>query len=198
VLVEPTSIPRELVHPRFVATPLTRLTAPLDHASYVASPEVIRVHSDGRWPVEGFTLEAAAEQAARHEADHEAGRAFTYVVLAPGRNEARGCVYVNPLRRYLETVGAPPALLDTTPAASAMVTFWVRQDLQATDLTGVVVAAVNVWLLADWPLVSHLFRVLPAETSSRAALVGAGLRQVRLHLPAEPRPYLWFRPDASG
>ena len=57
MLDETVSIPAGLHHERFVATPLTTDTAALDYASYMASPEVIRVHSDGRWPVEGLTLE---------------------------------------------------------------------------------------------------------------------------------------------
>lgn len=48
------AIPSGLRHARFVATPLTTDNAALDHASYTASPDVIRVHSDGRWPVEDF------------------------------------------------------------------------------------------------------------------------------------------------
>ncbi|MER7475958.1 hypothetical protein, partial [Micromonospora sp. NPDC000018] len=54
---ETASIPSGLHHERFVATPLTTDTAALDYASYMASPDIIRAHSDGRWPVEGFTLE---------------------------------------------------------------------------------------------------------------------------------------------
>ena len=39
-----------------VAVPLTIDVAALDYASYMASPDVIRIHSDGRWPVDRFTL----------------------------------------------------------------------------------------------------------------------------------------------
>lgn len=42
-------IPTGLHHQRFVATPLTVETAALDYAAYMASPDVIRVHSDGQW-----------------------------------------------------------------------------------------------------------------------------------------------------
>jgi RimJ/RimL family protein N-acetyltransferase len=198
VLAEPASIPGELRHPRFIATPLTETTAALDYASYRASPDVIRVHSDGRWPVEGFTPEAALEQAARHAADHVAGRAFTYVVVAPDRTEAWGCLYLNPLREYLRRVGADRSLLDSTPGSAAMVTFWIRQGREDTDLADVVVATVNAWLLTEWPLESYVFRVLPAERSSRMALERAGLQQVGPVLPGESRPYLWFQPAAPS
>lgn len=57
-----------------------------------------------------------------------------------------------------------------------------------------VVEAVNDWLLTEWPLRLHLFRVLPAERSSCAALDRTNLQRLSLTLPGEPRPYRWYRP----
>ena len=74
-------VPCRLEHPRFAALPLTRDTAALDYAAYMASPEVIRLHSDGRWSVEGFTFADDQELVARHEADHASRRS----------PERRGC-----------------------------------------------------------------------------------------------------------
>lgn len=75
-----------------------------------------------------------------------------------------------------------------------MVTFWLRQDQQDTGLAEAVAGAVNDWLLDDWPLAMHCFRVLPDERSSRFALERLNLRKTRLTLPGEPRPYLWYQP----
>lgn len=194
VLDETASVPTQLRHERFVATPLTAGTAALDHESYMASPDVIRVHSDGRWPIQDFTLEDDLLLVARHEDDHEHRRAFTFVLLEPGGSRALGCLYLNPLRDYLQRVGADPDLVAAWAPTSAMVTFWLRQDEQDTDLADVVVEAVDGWLTREWPIAAHVFRVLPAERSSCAALERAGLRKVELALPGEPRPYLWFRP----
>lgn len=189
-----TPVPSTLPHSLFVATPLTTEVAALDYASYMASPEVIRVHSDGRWPVDGFTLSDDLELVAKHQADHESHRAFTFVLLAPSQTEALGCLYLNPLREYLQHAGAAPELLDAIAPASAMVTFWLRQDQQDTGLAEAVAGAVNDWLLDDWPLAMHCFRVLPDERSSRFALERLNLRETRLTLPGEPRPYLWYQP----
>jgi RimJ/RimL family protein N-acetyltransferase len=194
VIDHDTPVPVELQHHRFLATPLTADVAELDYASYMASPDVIRIHSDGRWPVAGFTLVEDSELVARHRADHEHHRAFTFVLLAPSRAEALGCVYLNPLREYLQRAGAAPELLHTVPSASAMATFWLRQDQQATSLAQDVVRAVNDWLINDWPLRMHLFRVLPAERSSCDALDRVGLREVRITLPGEERLYRWYAP----
>lgn len=186
--------PSRLEHPRFVATPLTVGVAALDYASYMASPDVIREHSDGRWPVDGFTLSDNLELAAKHQADHESHRAVTFVLLAPTQTEALGCLYLNPLWEYLQRAEAGPELLDSVPSTSAMVTFWLRLDQQDTGLAEVVVEAVNDWLLNDWPLATHLFRILPGEGSSRRALERLTLRPIHLDLPGEKRPYLWYGP----
>lgn len=191
-------VPLGLRHERFVAAPLTAATAALDYASYMASPDVIRVHSDGRWPVEGFTFAEDLELVAQHEADHENRRAFAFVLLVPSLTEALGCLYVNPFREYLQRAGADPQLLESTPSASAMVTFWLRQSQQDTGLADVVVEAVNDWLVTEWPLQTHLFRVLPAERSSCAALDRMNnLHRFSLTLPGEPRPYLWYQPVSA-
>lgn len=188
------SIPAGLTHPQFVATPLTTALAPLDHAAYVSSPEVIARHSDGRWPVQGFTVSEDVELIAQHESDHQSNRAFTFSLLDPTESEALGCLYLNPLGAYLRRVGADDALLRELPSPSAMVTFWLRQDQQDGDLAEAVVGVVNDWLVTAWPFENHLFRVLPGERSSRAALEQHGLRRRELELPGEPRPYLWYQP----
>lgn len=187
-------VPSGLKHPKFIATPLTPDVAELDYAAYMASLDVIRVHSDGRWPVDGFTLADDLVLVAKHQADHESHRAFAFVLLAPSKSEALGCLYLNPLREYLSRVQADRHLIDALPPASAIVTFWLRQDQQDTGLAAVVVEAVNDWLLDDWPLAMHLFRVSPHERSSRMALEHLQLHQTHLTLPGEARPYLWYGP----
>jgi hypothetical protein len=99
------SVPSGLVHPAFVAVPLSIANVELDYAAYMASPDVIRVHSDGRWAVDGFTLEDDRNQAAAHHAEHQARRAFTFLLLDPTKSQSLGCVYVNPLRAYLRRAG---------------------------------------------------------------------------------------------
>lgn len=183
-------IPSGLRHSRFVLSPLTAHNAALDHACYLASPDVIRIHSDGRWPTQGFSLSDDLVLVARHEDDHRNGRAFTFLLLTPWENEALGCVYLNPLREYLMRAEAPRQVVDRTPVNTAMVTFWLRQDQQDSGLAEIVVGAVNTWLLDEWPLSAHLFRVLPDEWSSVVALDRLGLQRIHLAHPGDERPYL--------
>lgn len=186
------AVPDELVHPEFVVQQLTADLAELDFESYKASPDVISIHSDGRWPVTGFSLSDELAQVSQHQADHDARRAFTFALLSPNRQKALGCLYVNPLREFLDRAGVAEDTMKCVPPASAMVTFWIRQDKQDSGLADVVVTAVDEWLRCGWPLEFYLFRVLPEEVTSRDALANAGLRPAALSLTHEPRPYLWF------
>jgi hypothetical protein len=193
VLSSGASVPSGLVHPAFVAVPLSPANVQLDFAAYMASPAVIRVHSDGRWPIDGFTLEDDQRQAAAHDAAHQARRAFTFLLLDPSQSQSLGCVYVNPLRDFLRRAGADLETIDSMPEASGMVTFWIREDQQGTGLSYAVAKALSGWLAMDWPLERCLFRILPGERSSRRALERLQLRPVELRLPDEARPYLWFQ-----
>ncbi|MBW6435585.1 hypothetical protein KZ829_17735 [Actinoplanes hulinensis] len=172
----------ELRHDDFHAVPLTTALVELDYAAYMASPDVIRGHSDGRWPVDGFTLEQDLAQLARHEEDHRAGRAHAFALLDPAHAVSLGCLYLNPMRERLR---------DCFPEGAPMVTFWIRQDRE--DLTATVARAVHDWLLTAWPFPAHVFRILPGEHASRVALAGLGLRGRVLSPALEPRPHLWFQ-----
>lgn len=187
-------VPHGLRREAFVATPLTTAHVGLDYGAYVASPEVIRAHSAGRWPVDGFTVDDDRNQVAMHHAAHQAHLAFTFILLDPSESESLGCLYLNPLHAYLSRAGADPELQGTFPSASAIVTFWIRQDRQATGLAKAVAEDVNTWLLTAWPIKTHLFRILPGERSSRSALEGLDVQRVQLELPDEERPYLWYQP----
>ena len=185
-------VPHQLIHKDFTAKPLTLSNFELDYAAYVASPDVIRRHSDGRWPVDGFTLAEDRELVETHEADHEAGRAFTFVLLDPDEKESLGCLYLNPLADYLDRVDAPFAVRERYGRAAAMVTFWLRQDIENPDLAQTVADAVDTWIRDEWPLNTHIFRVLPAERSSIIGLQTAGFDPVEIFLPGQNLPYLWF------
>ena len=83
-------VPSGLQHPRFVATPLTTSIAALDYAAYLASPEVVRTHSDGRWPVDDFTFDDDLALVAQHQADHEHRSALEGLSLRPEQLDLPG------------------------------------------------------------------------------------------------------------
>lgn len=83
------------------------------------------------------------------------------------------------------------------PSITSVVTFWIRQDRQHTGLPRQVADNVNRWILDDWPLDGHVFRILPTEESSRSALEAIGCRRIDLDVPGDARPYLWFAPRST-
>ncbi len=181
-------IPNELRTADFLVRPLRSADAAIDYAAYMASPDVIRVHSGNRWPTDTFTLAENQQLAAHHEEDHRARRNFTFLLLSPDATTSLGCVYFLPLVPFLHRVAAPDTLLAQVAETTAMVTFWIRQEQQHTALARHVVAAIHPWLQEAWPFAGHVFRVNQAEDSSIRALEQCGL-QVRFALDIATAPY---------
>jgi hypothetical protein len=157
----------------------------------MASPEVIRIHSGGRWPVDGFTLVQEQHELVLHEARHRAKPDFAFILLTSDETHALGCVYVLPLVPFLRHVAAPAALLTLVTEATAMITFWVRQDRQHTPLASHIITAVHDWLLSKWPFDDHVVRVNSAEHASIQALEQSGF-QVRFEVTMDEPPHHYF------
>lgn len=138
-------------------------------------------------------MEQDAELIAAHEKDRCDGRAFAFLLRHPARPESLGCVCLNPLHDYLARACADPVTVRAFPRATALVTFWVRQDLQSSRLPDDVARAVDRWVSDEWPVDAHVFRVLPTELATRRALTRSGLEPLQLGLDREPRPYEWYR-----
>ena len=60
-------IPEVLRTADFLVRPLRAADAAIAYAAYMASPEVIRRHSGGRWPTDAFTMAENQQLAARHD-----------------------------------------------------------------------------------------------------------------------------------
>lgn len=181
------TIPETLQTDRFMVHPLNETYAAVDYEAYMASPNVIRLHSAGRWQVEGYTLEENQFQATAHGQDHQARRSFAFILLAPDETRSLGCIYFNPLRDFLERVerekrgGATiaslsPPLQEIADVAEAMVTFWVREDEQEGELPEKVVSGIEQWVRNEWTFEGHLWRIRQEETRSNLALERVGLQ----------------------
>jgi RimJ/RimL family protein N-acetyltransferase len=72
--------------------------------------------------------------------------------------------------------------------ATAIITFWVRQDRLHTSLANELIAAVCTWLLTEWPFDDHVFRVNRDEHASIQALEQCGFT-VRFEVPINEPPY---------
>jgi RimJ/RimL family protein N-acetyltransferase len=182
------AVPQTLDTSTFSLRQLDTSQAAIDYAAYMASPDVIRWHSGGRWSVDGFTLDQEQEQLAMHEERHRARQDFAFILLTPDQKHGLGCVYMLPLLPFLRRAATSAALLAQATETSAMITFWLRQARLGTRLAQQVVAAVHRWLLSDWPFDDHVFRVNHEEHESIQALEQCGLR-LRFELTLDKSPY---------
>lgn len=180
-------VPERLVCPRFVAEPLQENFARLDYDAYISSPQVIEEHSQGRWPVEGYTLEQERAEVAAHFIRHTQRIDFAFILLSPDLAYSLGCCYILPLFPFLKRCGAT---MDAATERSTMVTFWLRQSEQSTGLAKDVVHELNMWLKSDWQFDRFCFRVNPRELNSIEALRVNGLREA--FSLSTPLPYLFF------
>ncbi len=186
-------LPTVLVTSYFIARPLRADDAAIDHAAYMASLDIIRVHSGGRWPSENFTVVNNRVLADQHERDHNERRAFAFLLLAPDQQQSLGCFYLLPLLPFLRRVHAPADLITSFSEGTAMATFWLRQDTEASNLADHVVIALDDWLATEWAFDDHVFRVNVDERRSIAALERAGLqRRAMLDLALPPHRYFLY------
>jgi hypothetical protein len=166
--------------------PLRTHLLDLDTTAYVTSPRAIRAHSAGRWSTEGFSADTNREQIGQHEAEHDAGEAFAYAILADDRSREYGCAYLRRLSEFCERTGT---VVDGMPDESAITTFWAIDDATSrpshADLLREVVAWVDSWGAAPWVL-----RALPAEEETTAAAAELGMRELAAH--GQQLPYRWF------
>jgi hypothetical protein len=176
------------VHRRLVTLePLRTELLDLDTTAYVASPDAIRAHSAGSWPTDGFTADTNRDLIARHEAEHEAGEAFAYAILANDRSCEIGCAYLRRLADFCQCTGT---VIDGLAYDSAITTYWAIDDATRRpghiDLLGEITAWVEAWGAAPWVL-----RALPAEAGAIAAAVELGMTE--LDAEGQQLPYRWFQ-----
>lgn len=181
------SVPEKLLTTSFMLRPLSKTDAELDYEAYMASLEVIRKHSSGRWPIERFTLAQDRQDLVQHEERHCKKQDFALIILTTDEAQSLGCIYIQPLmpsirHANLSATTVIPPLTDST----AMVTFWLRQDSQQTALPSQVVIALHRWLLSQWPFDRHYFRVSPLEYESIQTLEKHGFSLCFETVLAEP------------
>ncbi len=165
-------IPSHLRTPDFTLHPLTPRYAAIDYEAYIASPNVIDLHSVGRWQIEGYTLEENQRATAWHAAAHQRRESFAFILLTPDETRGLGCVYFNPLLPRL--INQADAIATDINDHTTMVTFWIREG-EEKRLSFPVVQVVEAWLHQEWHFSGHYWRVNQQETASIHALAAAGL-----------------------
>src|SRR3954452_15077350 len=162
-------VPAELRADEFLLRPLRAADVDLDYEAVMATQEVLRRGSGGKWPRPDFTLEENLADLQGHEADFHARRGFTYTVMDPTETRCLGCVYAYPLED--EDRGG-------VPDYEAVVWFWVRPDGVAADLDRRLLAALIPWLRDDFDFVRVRFRAGADDERQMAIMAEVGLQVV--------------------
>ena len=164
-----TPVPAELRADEFLLRPLRAADVDLDFEAVMATQEVLRRGSGGKWPRPDFTLEENLADLQGHEADFHARRGFTYTVMDPTETRCLGCVYAYPL----EDDGD-----GRDRDHEAVVWFWVRPDGVADDLDRRLLVALIAWLRDDFAFARVFFRAWANDERQTAIFSEAGLRVV--------------------
>jgi hypothetical protein len=137
-------VPQRIQQPNYILRPLTTADVEKDYEAVMSSTQSLRQifsqHDD--WPDEHMTLQDNERDLARHQADFEQRRGFTYTVETPEGNTCLGCVYIYPAKwgNY-----------------DARVYCWVRDSVKAQGIEDQLGAFLRNWLREEWPFQQLVF-----------------------------------------
>lgn len=175
--------------------PLSSHLLDLDLAAYRAGAQAIHAHSAGRWPAD-LGRDQARQLMSVHESEHEDGTAYAYAVLDQEGERELGCVYLRPLQDYLGRTGTHVHDSRIEPERTAIVTFWLIDDTDLRPSTAKILRCIRQWV-TRWRAADPVYRCLPAEVSTLAALEAASdLRPIAM--TGQELPYLWFVDEQTG
>jgi hypothetical protein len=156
----------------------------LDYDALMESRARLRRWSNSTWPADDFTLESNREDLIGHDREWEDRVAFAYTVLNSDGTRCEGCVYINPLGRWLshcgfERVGTGEQFDDDTPA----VTFWVRDSALAAGLDRQLLGGLREWFSVEWPFSQITYPITDNLLEDMAMAESAGLVRRASHSP---------------
>src|SRR5271166_6230987 len=93
---EAAAIPVELRTAEYCLRPLRVTDVELDYDAVMATGELLRAASGGRWPRPDFTIEENRADLEEHEAEFASRRGFTYTVVNLSGTQCLGAVYLYP------------------------------------------------------------------------------------------------------
>jgi len=134
----------------FLIRPLRTTDVEADYQAVVESREMLRVWDQSDWPDDDFTRKDNRADLEEHEADHEAGTAFTFTVMDPREERCLGCIYIQALRPTLSALGADEAAFSDIGEHDAYVSFWVRASELGSDLERRLLNALLDWFEREW------------------------------------------------
>jgi hypothetical protein len=127
-------VPEKLQTDEFLLRPIRTGDSALDYDAIMASRDLLHRRSGGKWPHIGFTALINRADLEQHAADFRDRRAFTYILLDTAETRCLGSVSIDPLGDGLRRTGATEDFASTVTGNQALVSFWVRPDVEPRDM----------------------------------------------------------------
>jgi RimJ/RimL family protein N-acetyltransferase len=185
-------VPATLVTPEFILEPLNASHVELDFDALMSSRPRLNLWSGNLWPRDDFTLAENLDDLEGHDAEQRAREAFTYTVLAPDGQQCLGCVYINSMAEFLDSLGVPATAQPTIVDDDALVTCWARASVVPQGLETRLVAALLDWLAHAWGFQRVTFATTERFVEQQRGFEAAGLREVWSYA-ATPNPLRAFK-----
>ncbi|HUS94722.1 MAG TPA: hypothetical protein VMZ24_06060 [Patescibacteria group bacterium] len=195
--------PESYKNEEFILRPLLTSHVELDYAALMVSKEMLRQWGGSEWPAAHFDLKGNLADLAEHQREHETGVAFTYTMLNLAEDECLGCVYIEPLLRYLELGRVTsPAYATTVADFEAVVRFWVKEPRLDDNLDQRLFQALISWIKKEWLFYRVFCRVNSRDRRQVTLVEEAELQlQYTLEIPGRIGQYLLYgfiRPDSRA
>ncbi len=171
--------PESYVNEEFILRPLLTSHVELDYAALMVSREMLRRWGGSEWPADNFDLKGNLADLAVHQGEYEAGVAYTYTMLNLKEDECLGCVYIEPLSRYLEMGRISSLAYGSTVADfEAVVRFWVKEPTLEDNLDRRLFRELTSWIKKDWLFYRVFYRV---NSQDRRQVALAEEAELQLH-----------------
>ena len=137
-------VPQRIEQPTYVLRPLTTADVNKDYEAVMSSKQSLRqiFAQNGKWPDEHMTLQDNERDLARHQADFEQRRGFTYTVETLDGDTCIGCMYIYPCDRG---------------GYDAHIYYWVRDTVKPQGLEAELGTFLHQWLQEVWPFRKPVF-----------------------------------------
>jgi hypothetical protein len=173
-------VPDLLQTEEFLLRPLRPGDSALDYDAVIASQDLLRRRTGGKWPHIGFSAKANRADLEQHAIDFRDRRGFTYTVLDPAQTRCLGCVYVDPLPENLRLTQAAVDNVASAGAYQALVSFWVRSDVVPRDIDRYLLTELLQWLKTDFAFTRVVFASWQSDVRQMMILRDAGLHQTTI------------------
>lgn len=187
------AVPSILKGGEWMVQPLQMENAALTYEAYLTNPDApVQRHGRGQSDAP-YTWRDHMERVAKAEQEHQSHRQFSFAVLSSNTKKCLGCLHLTPLRPFLTRYQAPEHLLAAIGQNSAMILHWLCRSCREQPFAHQFIQTLHQWLIHDWELDEHLFRVQPTNVPAVHALQNAGLQQhFLLDVPVIPTQYAFY------